>query len=97
LGETKYVVVKLDNLVIELLEPEKKESVKVGLERTVNHFAIQVENLENVIADLEQKGVKFTTDLFEMKDLFGGIKGTFLKGSTGEKIELFEYAGNKPF
>jgi len=97
LGETQYVIVKLNDLIIELLEPQEKEAVRIGVEGTVNHFAITVKNLNTVISDLRKKNIKFMTEPFEIDDLLGGIKGVFIEGPTGEKIELFEYTGNRPF
>ena len=97
LGMSKFAFLKQDTLIVEFLEPENKEPVKMGVEGTINHFSIEVKHLEEIIAKLKAQNVEFVSEPFEMPDFMGGIKGIFIKGPVGEKIELFEFTGQKPF
>ena len=58
----------------------------------VSHFAIEVKNIDALVADLKTKGVVFDTDAPNlMPDLCGGVKGIFFRGPSGEHLEFFEY------
>jgi catechol 2,3-dioxygenase-like lactoylglutathione lyase family enzyme len=96
-GNIKYAVVKLNNCVIELLEPDNKDNIKLGNEGIIAHIALEVKNLKTVVADLKTKNVEFTTDIFAFDKLLNGVEGAFIKGPSGELIELFEYKNKKPF
>lgn len=96
-GNIKYVVVKLNDCVIEILEPEIKNDKQIEKEGTIAHFAIEVKNLAEVVADLKTKNVEFTTDIFAFDKLLNGVEGAFIKGPSSELIELFEYKNEKPF
>lgn len=96
-GNIKYVVVKLDRCIIELLEPDDKKDLQLGKEGTIAHIAIEVRNLAEVVKELKGKNVEFTTEIFGFDKLLNGVEGAFIKGPSGELIELFEYKNEKPF
>ena len=92
-GVMKYALVRLGNLPIELLQkPDGTRSEDSGKGK-IDHFAIEVEEIEAVVALLRERGVVFTTEVFTRESLLGGIKGAFFTGPNGENIELFEYTG----
>ena len=96
-GNIKYAVVKLDNCIIELLEPENRDNLQLGQKGTIDHFAIEVKNLQEVVQYLQNKNVAFTSGIFAFEKLLNGVEGAFIKGPSGEMIELFEFKNNKPF
>ena len=93
----KYVVVKLDRCIIELLEPDDKKDLQLSKEGTIAHIAIEVRNLAEAVKELKGKKVEFTTEIFGFDKLLNGVEGAFIKGPSGELIELFEYKNEKPF
>jgi lactoylglutathione lyase len=96
-GNMKFAIVKLDNCIIEFLEPANKEGIETGKKGSIDHFAIEVKNLPKVVEKLKANNVEFTSDIFALEKLLNGIEGAFLKGPNGEKIELFEFKNGKPF
>ncbi len=86
--------VRLDNLVIELLEPSDSTMIKPESGGAVNHIAIEVEDLPGIVKELKGKGIVFETEeLSYMEKLFRGVRNIFLRGPSGERLELFEFLG----
>lgn len=96
-GNVKYAVVKLNSCIIELLEPDNKENLQIGKEGVIAHIALEVKDLEKIVTELKTKNVEFTTGVFRLEKLLNGVEGAFIKGPSGELIELFEYKNVKPF
>jgi catechol 2,3-dioxygenase-like lactoylglutathione lyase family enzyme len=90
-GSTKYVSLRQGSCIIELLEPSNPDRVKENLKGSIDHFALEVTDLDKVVQDLKVKGVAFDTEILDMPWLFKGVKGAFLHGPSGESIELFQY------
>ncbi|MFC1899484.1 VOC family protein [Chloroflexota bacterium] len=55
----------------------------------INHFGIKTDNLEEAVADLKTKGVKFTGGI---RTIPSGAKITFLLAPDNVSIELLEEA-----
>jgi lactoylglutathione lyase len=91
MGDTKYVLIKNGNLVIELLQPTNPENIHENVKGTFDHIAIEVKNLYLVVDDLKNKKIKFNSEVFLLPDLLNGCRGVFISGPNGEWIELFEY------
>lgn len=95
-GDIKYAVVKLKHCIIELLEPIKSKVPQLGTEGAIAHFAIEVNDLNKVVNELKAKHVEFTSGIITFDNLLNGVQGAFIKGPSGELIELFEYKNEKP-
>ncbi|MGB4759952.1 MAG: VOC family protein [Bacillota bacterium] len=87
----KLALLRLGTCVVELIKLGESDNAIVGKRGSVDHFAIEVKDLESIIADLMAKGIAFLGEMFVDPDVFGGVKGVFLSGPSGEAIELFEY------
>lgn len=59
----------------------------------IDHFAIEVLGLDNLVEELKQKGVLDQSAEIETvsPNFYKGIRNCFVTGPSGERIELFEY------
>jgi len=88
----KIMMLNLNGMIIELLEPSDKTNIKKGNNGSVDHFAIEVKNLNDIVKVLNQKGIIFETEQPRIiPQLFKGVSVMFFRGPSGERIELFEY------
>ena len=97
----KIAFLKLENCIVELLEPPTgretllpKEKVVEGAKSTINHFAVLVndiykskEHVESFGYVFEDRGV-YDVPSFGRPDL--DLKVAFFRGPNGERIELFQ-------
>jgi len=90
-GTTKMALVRLGSCILELAQPAKPETVLEKTRGTIGHFAIEVTDIEKAVAAVKAKGITLDRDVFTMEHLFGGIRGAFLTGPSGESIELFQF------
>ncbi len=78
-------------VAVELTSPSDPSQMpgKVG---RCEHFCLEVENVDAVVADLKAKGID-TFDRPEPSSLsiFGGVRIIFLEGPSGENIELMQH------
>lgn len=93
--ESHIAVIELENQVIELLEPTSKTSPIERFIRQrgkgVHHLAYEVEDLEAVIADYEQKGMTFLKETYRTNPF--GRRLIYLNPvhTQGTIIELCDY------
>ncbi len=92
-GFLPVATVVLNDCVIELVRPADDERVNT-LEGPVQHIALLVENLDEVIVELKNKGLKFDEDVSKI-EYEGGIRHCFLRGPSNERIELGETIRHK--
>lgn len=90
---------KLGDLVLEFVECggmvlEFVQSGKVTDAGVVNHIAIEVQGIENLVEKLRAKGIVFETEeIAQMPGFFpNGVKNIFFSGPAGERVELFDYS-----
>lgn len=62
----------------------------VGKRGTLDHVALEVPDLDAAAAELGRKGVPIADGPFELPDLNGGIRGLFIHGPDGERVELLQ-------
>ena len=88
LGRIRLCFLENNGFVVELLDNGEQDT-----DGRIDHFAMEVQGMEALIAELKEKGVAFETEEAGiMKDMFAGnVRNIFLKGPSGERIELFEY------
>jgi catechol 2,3-dioxygenase-like lactoylglutathione lyase family enzyme len=53
----------------------------------LDHFGLQVKNIDKVVADLKAKGAEFTMELTSPRP---GVKICFIRGPQGTSIEVLE-------
>jgi catechol 2,3-dioxygenase-like lactoylglutathione lyase family enzyme len=88
-------MVQMEGFCIELLEPPAgKEEVQAAALGTQNHFAICVDDIEEALAYLKEKGFAIEEPgIYDVPD-FGragnNMRVAFFHGPNGERIELFK-------
>jgi lactoylglutathione lyase len=91
-GTTRLGFVNVGGLVIELIQPADVSGVKERKAGIIDHIAIEVKDIDQVILKLKAKGVEFNSaEKGVNKTLFNGISNIFFKGPNGESLELFQY------
>ena len=81
-----------EDIVIEALQPAEGFDPNRAVDGRFPHLAIQVTGIEDVIADLKDRGIVFETeDYIPLPHMFNGSKCIFFRGPSGERLELFEY------
>lgn len=87
-----YALLRLGHLSIELLQFNHLTDFKVGLRGVIDHFGLDVENIEEVIEDLRSKGVAFISDRVTVDtEPLDGYKAMSFTGPSGEVITLYEF------
>lgn len=88
-GQLPVATLALGDCVIELVQPAEPARVHTE-EGPVQHIALHVTELEQVIDGLLQKGLKLEEEITEI-DYEGGVRHCFVRGPSHERIELGEY------
>lgn len=92
--DLEYTFIRLGTCAIELLCPKNPEQV-ASARGMIDHIGLGVENIEEVVASLLQKGVKFNMDIATNTTLMNGFKATSTTGPSGEIVALYEF--NPPY
>jgi catechol 2,3-dioxygenase-like lactoylglutathione lyase family enzyme len=87
--QMKNAFISFQGSTIELIEPYANVQLPFHQDGKVNHFTFAVENIEETVVELKEKGVEFITEI----DAVGNVKYVFGKGVNGEIIELLETDG----
>jgi catechol 2,3-dioxygenase-like lactoylglutathione lyase family enzyme len=87
-GGEKLAFLRVGTVRLELIEPIQGSSVRVQ-QGVVDHVALEVRDLNELLARLRQRGVTLIDpDPIEIHSL--GARIAFCLGPDGERIELFE-------
>jgi len=86
-----FGLVRRGSCIIELLEPDDVNQVKSRTTGPIDHIALEVKDINTVVAKLKAKGVSFFTPIIDDPKMIGGVRIAFFKGASGEVFELFEY------
>lgn len=86
-----FGLVHRGSCVIELLEPDDANKVKYRTTGPIDHIALEVKDINTVVAKLKAKGVSFSTPIIDDPNMMGGVRIAFFTGASGEVFELFEY------
>ena len=76
--------------LIELVEKKELAARTAG---PVDHFAVEVDDIDAAIARAVEKGIEIDASAVSSLGILGGIKNVFFEGPDGERIEFFEYTG----
>jgi len=88
----RYVLVERGTCLIELLQPHDSGNVNAGVRGSVDHFALEVRNLDRVFARMKDEGlVEKDAKVDFFPKLLNGMKSFTVHGPSGEQIELLEY------
>ena len=86
-----FGLVRRGSCIIELLQPDDVNKVKSRTTGPIDHIALEVKDINTVVAKLKAKGVSFSTSIIDDPKMMGGVRIAFFKGASGEVFELFEY------
>jgi catechol 2,3-dioxygenase-like lactoylglutathione lyase family enzyme len=86
-----FSIVRRGSCIIELLQPDDANQMKSRESHPIDHIALEVKDINTVVAGLKAKGVNFFTPIIDDPNLMGGVRIAFFKGASGEVFELFEY------
>ncbi|MBR2562676.1 MAG: VOC family protein [Eubacterium sp.] len=90
----RIAMMELGDMQIELLEdPATLAGTVSGARSTQNHFAMEVDDIEEAYAYLKNKGVEMEERGIYSVPQFGpdNIKVAFFHGPNGERIEILQY------
>ncbi len=86
-----FGLVRRGSCIIELLQPDDVNKVKSRTTGPIDHIALEVKDINTVVAKLKAKSVSFSTPIIDDPKMMGGVRIAFFKGASGEVFELFEY------
>ena len=87
----KLVFVKLNNLLVEFIEPSDKSLVN-KVSGVIDHISFEVDDLDQICGLLKQKGIQFKSpNPIDLPAIYNGVKIIFFEGPNGETLELFEH------
>ena len=97
----KIAMLKLNNCVVELLEPPTdretllpKEKIVDGAKSTINHLALNVPDIQKAADHIRASGYEFEHRGIYYVPNFGrdtlDLNVAFFRGPNGERIELFQ-------
>jgi catechol 2,3-dioxygenase-like lactoylglutathione lyase family enzyme len=86
-----FSIVRRGSCIIELLQPDDANQMKSRESHPIDHVALEVKDINAVVATLKAKGISFFTPIVDDPNLMGGVRIAFFKGASGEVFELFEY------
>lgn len=88
-GEKKLALVLFGGITLELIQSPGAMPMEEG---NVPHFALLVDDLDAVAAEVRAAGVNtfLTPEKKVLPDLFGGLQNWFFTGPSGEQIELLQ-------
>ena len=83
------VVLELDleGTMMKIRGPRTKPLLPNSPITGIEHFGVQTDNIQEAVAELKSRGVKF---LQEIKESMSGLKSTFFVAPEGVLIELIE-------
>ena len=88
---TRMVDVDLGGIPVRISKGTAADSNWKGLRYGLHHLGLEVDNLDEFIADMKAKGVEVVTEPFQVQAL--GLKAAFIKGPDGVLFELIEKSG----
>jgi len=89
LGEMDVVFLDAGNCIVEIFHRSGVE-LRSRTAAVIDHFAIEITDIEAFIAQLRKNNVPVLQDTTAMV-VDAPIKMAFVEGPDGERIELFEY------
>ncbi len=89
MGPMTIEFVELGGMVIEFVGSGARD-----VHGIVDHIAIEVQNIEALVAELKAKGIAMESEkIGAMPSFFpNGSKNIFFRGPAGERIELFDHS-----
>jgi len=85
-GITRIAFIRNGSCIIELVQ---KPDAAQKADGPIDHIAMDVDDIDSVMADLKAKGVEFETEepVF-LPTMFNGVKYALFRGPDGEHLEI---------
>ncbi len=87
----QFALIRQGTCLVELVAPSDPARVASHQRGVIDHFALEVKGIDEICEQLCAKGINFELGITEMHDLFDGFRCAFIKGPSGEAIELFQF------
>lgn len=88
-GTSHLAFLNIGTCLIELIQGAQYEERTAG---QVDHIALEVKGIEELVARLKAQGVHFLSEeAVTAPTLLDGVKNIFFVGPDGERFEFFEY------
>lgn len=91
LGGTELAFLRAGSCEIELVAPADGSGIHERRPGQVDHIAMEVANLDEDLARLEEAGVALTSPAGQVPLFANGVRNVFFAGPSGERLELFQY------
>lgn len=92
--QMNYTLLRMKDCIVELLAPvnfDDERQKQMHVRGAVDHFGLVVKDLDAVINEFKKDSIKLEGPVCIGGDLFEGFKSAFVRGPSGERIELFEF------
>lgn len=88
----EYAMLKSGSSRLELIQPNERDEDTFGDKGSITHIGLDVKGIDEVVADLKAKGVKFVSDeICDEAAPMGGLRAITLLGPSDEHINLYEF------
>jgi lactoylglutathione lyase len=87
----KLCFIRLEDLLVELIQPADQSRLEGLGGGIIAHFAIEVKGIEELVEGFKAEGLISADAKINSSENMGGSKNTFMTGPMGERIELLEY------
>ena len=88
----EYAMMKLGSSRLELIQPKPQKDSDFGDRGSIAHIGLAVHDIDAVVNDLREKGIRFLTEEIEDHDApLGGLRAIQLLGPADEHINLYEW------
>lgn len=91
LGDTELAFLRAGSCEIELVAPADGTGINERRPGQVDHVAMEVTNLDEDLARLEEAGVVLSSPAGKAALFANGVRNVFFAGPSGERLELFQY------
>ena len=89
LGTTELCFLENGSCPLELIHSATHDERVPG---QIDHFALEVQHIDELVEGLKAKGITFLTDgVVDCPTLMDGVRNIFFCGPDGERIEFFDY------
>ena len=88
----EYAMLRLGESRLELIQPKAPDENSFGNRGSLTHFGLAVRNIDETVAGLRAKGVKFLSEeIVDCDEPMGGLRAISLLGPRQEAINLYEF------
>jgi len=85
---TRLHFMKTHGVTIELVKRGGGRSQRDGIDGTINHLCMQVENLDEAMAALKEKGIEFQSEEYDPLLYPNGERNAIFRGPDDERLQI---------